>query len=153
MGLDNIPEQMPCRKAATAVFTPDLNDGVVDCSLTKEAGGCPWQSCADRPEDGQVLGLLGADCWYRGKWGNILINQLESRDDELYFVDTAFDFYGDNADQSSKSPESCLATADYMEELLSKSINRDETFQNEVRYAVWWLRWVANNWGGAHCWF
>lgn len=137
MGLDNYPETLPCKDRGTAVFN---DDGGVDCQLTQEAGGCPWLN-ANPPQEGRVIGIFGTDCWYRGKYGNYLLEEAG--------IDGSF--YGDNDEETYKSPDSCLELADMIREHLADV--RDDEVRAGLAYAEWYLRWAGENTGGLNCWY
>jgi len=154
VGLDNIPMFLPCKYDGTAVFEVDADgEPMVLCRATQEAGGCPWLKAVDRPGEGQVLGIMGCDCWYRGKYGNVLIAKLEGQDSASFWLDSPYSFYGDSDEETVKSPKSCKDTADYMEDLLEECIDVDDDVKSDAAYAIWWLRWVGNNYEGARCWY
>ncbi len=166
MGLDNMPNVYPCKAGGTAVMEPvrdkdgnplDNKDGTpmmrVNCVLTQEAGGCPYKNAyeASGLSNGAVYGMFGTDCWYRGKYGNYLIERLGINDDE-------FNFYGDSEDGTYKSAEDCLGLADLMEEAYYEMGGRiqDEeggNLDDEVRHAIWYLRWSADACGGLRAWY
>jgi len=147
MGLDNYPATYPCKKESTAVLD---DEGRIDCESTRECGGCTWYNDLGN-EPGAVLGIFGTDCWYRGKWGNHLMSELGV--DSSYFGN----FYDDELLDGLplKSSMSCLGSALLMEEALTKRKQRvevTEEFENQVTYAVKWLRWVAEKGEGAIVW-
>lgn len=152
MGLDNFPNKYPCKTQGTAVLDEDER---IDCQATQACGGCPWKN-ANPPAEGQVLGMFGTDCWYRGKYGNYLLSEVTEADkmgDEL-------SFYGDNEDGTEKSPASCVAVADLIATVLigyaSEEIAEDEDKRRTVvglRYAEWYLRWAAEQCDGLACWY
>jgi hypothetical protein len=171
MGLDNIPNTYPCERLGTAVMVDirdregnpvineatGLNEKRVDCDETIAQGKCPHKLALEKSgiTDASVLGMFGTYCWYRGKYGNYLLSQLG---------EDAFDFYGDNEDGTYKSPSSCLITAEVMEDAFHEQVNNNGTFYEagtdepydiapQIRYAIWWLRWVANECNGARCWY
>lgn len=136
MGLDNYPQTFPCKDRGTAL----LNDeGGIDCKLTQEAGGCPWLN-ANPPKGGRVIGIFGTDCWYRGKWGNMRLEEAGI---------TAYDFYGD--DDNYKSATECLELADVIAEALPRVT--DEEARTDLAYAEWYLRWAAEETDGLNCWY
>lgn len=152
MGLDNIPKNYPCKALGTAVLDSDER---IDCKATQSCGGCPWKN-ANPPEDGRVLGMFGTDCWYRGKYGNYLLEETtaaSSMGDDL-------SFYGDNEDGTEKSPASCVAVADliatvlvdYTAEEIAEDQEKKETVDG-LRYAEWYLRWAAEKCDGLVCWY
>lgn len=166
MGLDNIPNQYPCKTQGTAV----LKDGQIDCAETQENGGCPYVKELDKitqtyNEDktlfgSPVYGMFGTDCWYRGKWGNHLLEALG------YGGDSEYSFYGDNIHQTEKSPESCLELARIIDDSIY-DIERDNAERDEaniiridgqditadLRYASWYLKWASEHTNGLICWY
>jgi hypothetical protein len=151
VGLDNIPKEYPCRSKGTAVL---VEDDRIDCKATQAAGGCPWLN-AGPPEEGRVLGMFGTDCWYRGKYGNYLLAEVTDADP----MGDEESFYGDNEDGTEKSPGSCERLA----EIIAKAIktyepadlaeaDKRETYEG-LKYAEWYLRWVAAECGGLVCWY
>jgi len=155
MGLDNFPVNYPCRKAGTAVLAPrrdetgntimeaDTGNPVMEvlCTETQIAGGCPWLN-ANPPTEGRVYGMFGCDCWYRGKYGNALLSEYASSEET---------FYGDNDDSTVKSPESCLATAEAIGDLLVDVDKKED--REALAYAEWYLRWAAEQADGLFCWY
>lgn len=137
MGLDNFPQTYPCKNKGTAVLD---KDGKIDCDLTQKSGGCPWLD-AKPPQEGRVYGIFGTDCWYRGKWGNLRLDEAGIEGS----------FYGDNDDETHKSPESCLALADIIGEHLADI--RDSEARDDLTYAEWYLRWAGENAEGLSCWY
>lgn len=158
MGLDNIPNRYPCVTAGTAVMTrlEGTDHEVISCRETQDHGGCPWLN-AEPPHAGQVVGMLGTDCWYRGKYGNHLIekwgeyNELEG-----------YSFYGSNADGTHKTAAECLMLSEYMTGLLpTEEVGNpgpfgdemDDEDQDGIRYAAWWLKFAAEHCDGSNCWY
>lgn len=142
MGLDNFPYSYPCKANGTAVLD---DDDRIDCKATQEAGGCPWDN-ADPPLKGRVLGIFGTDCWYRGKYGNYMLEKLG--------IDLGgLDFYGDEDDGCYKTPESCVDLADLIS-IRREALGDDpkELFDDAV-YAEWYLRWAARDCNGLTCWY
>ncbi len=165
MGLDNIPHRYACERLGTAVKVDILNkDGVaiideetglsekrIDCRETQVQGKCPYLISVSKTDlqEGSATGIFGTDCWYRGKYGNYLIEALQLPDFE-------YSFYGDNEDGTYKSPLSCLSLADTMEERMTEmgTVTIDgDVVDKEVKYAIWWLRWVANECNGSDAWY
>lgn len=148
MGLDNFPHVYPCKSQGTAV----LVDSKIDCDATIEAGGCPWTNA--NPPNGGATGMLGTYCWYRGKYGNWLVEAL-GVDWDRYG-----DFYGVD---DHLTPEACTALADAMQAALeaggwSLEAGDDEGHSDAhvgsgVEYAVWWLRWAASECEGSDSWW
>lgn len=163
MGLDNIPRNYPCKTQGTAVIEPRLDpngeqylddDGVpmtyINCQKTAECGGCTWKNDyeASGLSGGMVSGIFGTECWYRGKYGNNLLERLG------YFVDDDISFYGDNEDGTEKSVSSCRTLADVINDEISRNehdLTPEET--DDAKYAAWWLSWVAEKADGSVCWY
>lgn len=155
MGLDNIPHVLPCTAQGTAVLVEDSNDHIqrIDCQATQLAGGCPWKN-ANPPTEGGVIGIFGTDCWYRGKYGNALLDQYT----EAATMGDNASFYGDDEDSVYKDPESCLALADLIDEVLADwpteaSDEYPEAHRQGLAYASWYLRWAAANCDGLDAWY
>ena len=179
MGLDNMPHEYPCKSGGTAVMEHvKMNDGSIDeridCNGTIEAGGCPYTNA--NPPDGQVTGMLGTYCWYRGKYGNWLINALNSSPDtnihdiDSYVWESNGDdtFYGTDEDGLYRPPQACNDLADDMEASLKERggslvfidrthyedgtpVEPDTT--DDVLYAIWYLRWSAKECNGMDSWY
>ena len=178
MGLDNIPHNYPCKSNGTAVMEPRLNtegqpilddDGtpmmVINCQATQAAGGCQWLN-ANPPEAGRVTGILGTSCWYRGKYGNYLLEEVLGI---AYDETEGYSFYGSNADGTYKSASECELLADAIEDAINEiewvedpsTVDYLETgieaaaieYKAEAEYAEWWLRWVAEHADGSDCWY
>jgi hypothetical protein len=151
MGLDNIPKQYPCKKQGTAVLVEDER---IDCQSTQAAGGCPWLN-ANPPTEGRVYGVMGTDCWYRGKYGNYLLEEVTDADP----MGDNGSFYGDNEDETEKSPESCERLAEIIAEAIKTyepsdlaETDKRETYEG-LKYAEWYLRWAARECDGLICWY
>ena len=171
MGLDNFPYKYPCKTKGTAVITPRLGvDGNViidpetgeemtgiDCQATQACGGCPYKTALDKA-DGlgtPVYGMFGTDCWYRGKYGNYLLEEVSISDP----MGDNMSFYGDNEDGTEKSPASCVALADLIATAI-KDYTEEDLMDSEVaetvaglKYAEWYLRWAAEQADGLVCWY
>tara|TARA_B100000315_G_scaffold254012_2_gene294108 strand:- start:1 stop:474 length:474 start_codon:yes stop_codon:yes gene_type:complete len=157
MGLDNMPHTYPCQTQGTAVMERiTLSDGSVDeridCNETVAAGGCPFTNA--EPPPGNVTGMLGTYCWYRGKYGNALIRALngQSMDDDDN------NFYGTDEEGLYRPPEACLSLADQMESALDERggtlvAQHGEDVTDEAKFAIWYLRWVANECEGMDAWY
>ena len=143
MGLDNLPNSYPCKERGTAV----LVDERIDCRATQQAGGCPWQN-ANPPVEGRVLGMLGTDCWYRGKWGNALLEKHSINDP----MGENFSFFGDNEDGTIKTVASCISLADFIKTDVLPTVDELDD-RNDLIYAEWYLRWSAENCDGLVCWY
>lgn len=163
MGLDNYPRVLPCEAQGTAV-TYELKVGdetILDddgkpvtrihCEDTIDNGGCPWFE-ANPPEEGRVLGMFGAPCWYRGKYGNALIEQYVGYDESSHIS-----FYGDNHDGTEKSAASCATLAEAINNAITDTDTENGWFEQEDRaglvYAAWYSNWAAENTDGLRCWY
>jgi len=170
MGLDNIPHIYPCLKAGTAVqVTKQGSNGgvildedgeplrVIDCKETQNRDGCPWKREFDKTQGlsgHPTYGMLGTDCWYRGKWGNYLLEVVGLRQEDPY--DDTMSFYGELNDRNQKSAEECLELARAIELKMAKrswTSPDGENIDEDLAYAAWWLRFVATHAGGSDCWF
>jgi hypothetical protein len=171
MGLDNIPKQYPCKTQGTVVMTPRLNkDGValteddgspmmvIDCQATQACGGCPYVNELNKQDKealgNPVYGIFGTDCWYRGKYGNYLLDAIG------YGYGEDFSFHGDNEDGTEKSKASCLNLAQVIDEALDECDEEDgvyrmggEDITADLKYASWYLKWAAEHADGLICWF
>jgi len=172
MGLDNMPHEYPCEVQGTAVKeTITMSDGSeqedarTDCNATMAAGGCPYAN-ANPPEDGAVLGMLGTFCWYRGKYGNWVIRALNSDATNIHLVDEygmddEDNFYGTNEEGTYRPPDACRDLADKMEAALEQRggtlrfTNNGEVDDrtDDAKYAIWYLRWVADECEGMDAWY
>jgi hypothetical protein len=153
MGLDNIPKSYPCKTQGKAVMVDDQ----IDCKATQACGGCPYVTELDKQDKtllgNPVYGMFGTDCWYRGKWGNHLLEMSDGLSEEL-------SFYGDNEDGTEKSPESCELLADHIGELISEQTDKNghliaegEDIAPDLRYAEWYLRWASEFCDGLMAWY
>jgi hypothetical protein len=171
MGLDNIPKQYPCKAQGTVVMTPRLNkDGValteddgstmmvIDCQATQACGGCPYVNELNKQDKealgNPVYGMFGTDCWYRGKYGNYLLEAIGYGDSD------DFSFYGDNEDGTEKSKGSCLTLAQVIDEAFDECDEEDgvyrmggEDITADLKYASWYLKWAAEHADGLICWY
>ena len=154
MGLDNIPKQYPCKTQGTAVMVEDQ----IDCKATQSCGGCPYVNELNKQDKealgNPVYGMFGTDCWYRGKYGNFLLDAIGYGDSDF------FSFYGDNEDGTEKSPESCLVVAAVIDEAFDECQEDDgvyrmggEDISPDLRYASWYLKWAAEFTDGLVCWY
>ena len=160
MGLDNFPHEYPCKTQGTAVKeTVTMRDGSVDeridCDETVAAGGCPFTNA--KPPPGQVTGMLGTYCWYRGKYGNWLIRALNGQSMDDFSDMGGDDFYGTDEEGLYRPPEACRSLADQIESDLAEQGGtltfRDEDVTDEVKFAIWYLRWVADECEGMDAWY
>jgi hypothetical protein len=170
MGLDNIPHHYPCKTQGTVIIEDRLDkDGNVildedgnpftdiNCKKTQDAGGCPFMNEYNKVSDKigtPVHGMLGTDCWYRGKWGQWLIEDSGLADG---WDDEDLSFYGNNEDRTSKSSASCDALADAIDDFLMDEpdwkASEGKGDASDLRYASWYLRWASQHTGGLDCWY
>ena len=76
MGLDNIPGIYACELTNTDVRD---KDGLIDCKSTMECGGCTFKNELDKSEfilGDSTYGIFATPCWYRGKYGNYMIDRV-----------------------------------------------------------------------------
>ena len=178
MGLDNFPHEYPCKRQGTAVIEKRTHTWEdehgnahsedsypIDCEATHEAGGCPYRNA--NPPEGSVIGMFGTHCWYRGKYGNWVIRALASKSTDIDSVDeygTMNDddnFYGTDMEGMYRPPEACRDLADKMEaELFGRGsslvfINdgTEDDRTDDAKYAIWYLRWVADECDGMDAWY
>lgn len=160
MGLDNIPKEYPCKKEKTAIMKvlraqsgePLLNEAgeeqtQIDCESTQAADGCPYRREYEKSglEGGAVYGIFGAECWYRGKWGNAVLGEVGITEET---------FYGDNDDETVKSPTSCITLSEVILSALEESgENVRKDLVADLTYAAWWLRFIAEFADGCDCWY
>lgn len=160
MGLDNFPKNYPCKTQGTAVMVQRKNhegtllthedgspDMVIDCDGTQACGQCPYKNAFDKSglDGGAVYGMFGTPCWYRGKYGNHLLDLVEIDTDD-------YNFYGDNEDGTEKSAQSCKSLADAISEALTEFDGANE-YADELRYAEWYLRWASEKCDGLGAWY
>lgn len=169
MGLDNIPKVYPCEKANTVVYNTDKR---IDCDETQSCGGCPWKNQYEAnpllKEAIPTYGMLGTGCWYRGKYGNSLLNLSENGDFHSY-GETKFSFYGNGFDDGEEglTPEYCIEMSqymknetehfaamvrDYLERNPEENIDEKDLI-NDWIYASWWLEFVAEYGNGSRVWY
>ena len=155
-----MPHTYPCKTQGTAIMERiTLSDGSVDeridCVETVAAEGCPYTNAS--PPPGQVTGMLGTFCWYRGKYGNWLIRALNGQDPDDFTDMGGDDFYGTDGEGLYRPPEACRSLADQIESDLAEQGGtltfRDEDVTDEVKFAIWYLRWVADECDGMDAWF
>ena len=169
MGLDNIPNNYPCMTRGTAVRvarffqdgSPMLEeDGTTllatDCKATQACGGCPYTSELEKQNKAElgnpVYGMFGTDCWYRGKYGNVLLEAIGVSDDNS--------FYGDNTEGTEKSAESCKELAGIIDQEIYDAEQNGNVLQlngeditPELKYASWYLKWASEYADGLVCWY
>ena len=167
MGLDNMPMVYPCVKEKTAI----MNDGRIDCEATQKANQCPYQRelLSDPMLENAipVYGMFGTDCWYRGKYGNFLLEQMNNFNNEFpYDIDGFYGDIGEGEDgQGGISEDECLTMSEEMvkfSESWVHYVNTKSSAQSEEErknlindwlYASWWLKFVGNYGEGSGVWY
>jgi hypothetical protein len=161
MGLDNMPKVYPCKPKASLV------DGKIDCDATKACGNCTWENEAIKNPtvtlSGRTYGMFGADCWYRGKWGNGLLSALNGTFDVWGAESSGYTFYGNGHPDGSEgiSPDECYEMANFMEKSTEDFIHsikqqypdQVKEYNDDWNYAIWWLRFVAEFADGSATWY
>lgn len=157
MGLDNIPAIYPCKDKAIRD-----EENRIDCSSTQKQGLCPWKNQYESDpllkQSRPTYGMLGTDCWYRGKWGNVLVQMLATK------VPHDYSFYGDGMGDGVEgmSPEYCIEMSEFMKNHIEQfafiaieQYGEEEAkiYINDYIYAAWWLNFVANNSEGSEIWY
>jgi hypothetical protein len=175
MGLDNIPREYPCKEQGIATLD---ETGRIDCDLTQSAGNCPWKNEFEKSvllkEARPTYGMLGTNCWYRGKYGNFLLRLLEDVPEDSLYDDTEYSFYGNGIDDESEgmSVDYCWDMFSYMErntelfahkakeyvknqkEESSRNFYSDEKeLINDWIYATWWVKFAAKYCNGSTIWY
>ena len=164
MGLDNIPMTYPCVKENTAIMV----DEKIDCKATQEAGQCPYKR--EKESDPltmnipPVYGIFGTDCWYRGKYGNILLEDMMEKS-QNFAKEIGGDFYGDSDDGISEDACSHMSAvminyAEAWSKVVHDKVSNGEIMEERKEevikdwiYAAWWLKFVSNYGDGSAIWY
>lgn len=167
MGLDNIPNQYACKKQDVAVMS---EDGRIDCSATIKSGKCPHNNMKNNDpliKDTIIpLGMLGTNCWYRGKYGAYLLEQMKNHiKDFSYDVNT---LYGNELEDgnSGLSADECLSISKEMIEYseawvhyvktnseVAGNLNKEKDLIDDWSYLAWWLKFVGQECDGSISWY
>jgi len=163
MGLDNYPDEYPCIARGVAVYKPQTDkdgqplyhsDGTVkkqfSCQLTQEAGACPWKNHPTRPAEGAVYGMLGTDCWYRGKYGTYLLEALDVDNESFLYGDESYRIGEEELRTMSKF---ILDRLDEVVDAAGKFIHEGEDRAPDIKYLSWWLEFMADESGTVIAWF
>ena len=160
MGLDNIPNNYGCVSEKTAVYVGEK----ISCEKTKNANGCPWKRESDKLTIPVrvTLGMLGTDCWYRGKYANALIEDFASVTGE----NPPHSLYGYEQDDGSEglSAGQCEQLSEWMDEMsiefkrvsygLFKADDDERIYAIESwDYIAWWLQYSADFTDGVNSWY
>ena len=161
MGLDNIPREYPCAAKATRD-----SDNRIDCVKTQEENNCPWKNEKESSpmvkNIGKTVGIFGTDCWYRGKYGNFLLDILNDTVDQHEMHE--YHFYGENDD--GLDTDYCFDMAKWMRDNTEqfafnakKYIEKNQPngdvkdYINDWTYAIWWLEFVGKTSNGSAVWW
>ena len=161
MGLDNIPREYPCAAKATRD-----SDNRIDCVKTQEENNCPWKNEKESSpmvkNIGKTVGIFGTDCWYRGKYGNFLLDILNDKVDQYEMHE--YHFYGENDD--GLDTDYCFDMAKWMRDNTEQfAFNAKKYIQtnqpnenvkdyiNDWAYAIWWLEFVGKTSNGSAVWW
>ena len=162
MGLDNIPKKYPCVDVAVKD-----NDGRIDCIETQACGKCTWKNEYESnpmvKDSVPTVGIMGTDCWYRGKYGNGLLSMLDGVDNMWHESSLGISFYGKgfaNGDEGI-SPDECFHMANIMKDntekfaFNAKQLHPDdyEEYIKDWMYATWWLDFVGEFCEGSAVWY
>ena len=157
MGLDNIPYEYPCIAEGLQAEDEDI-----DCDSNIDNNKCPWHR--EMVNAGMATyGMLGTPCWFRGKVGNFMLQELAEAGYKTPLTDIAenISFYGDTYGENEMlSPEGCLKLAEWMSrhaEAYVATAPKDKGYDmkritEEYRYAINWLKFVAP-YGGSKVWY
>ena len=157
MGLDNIPYEYPCIAEGLQEKDEDI-----DCDSNIDNNKCPWHR--EMVNAGMATyGMLGTPCWFRGKVGNFMLQELANAGYETPYDNNGerLSFYGDNyGEDEMLSPEGCLKLAEWMSrhaEAYVATAPKDQGYDmkrvtEEYRYAINWLKFVAP-YGGSKVWY
>ena len=169
MGLDNIPYEYPCIAEGL-----QSEDEKIDCASNIDNNKCPWHR--EMVNAGMAMyGMFGTPCWYRGKAGNYMLQELAEHGYMTPKDDWGenLTFYGDwdsatNSRETNEeilSPEGCLKLAKWMEkhaEVYASIAELDavdeaegidmKAVMEQYRYTINWLKFVAP-YGGSKVWY
>ena len=63
------------------------SDNRIDCVKTQEENNCHWKNEKESnpmvKHIDKTVGIFGTDCWYRGKYGNFLLDVLHDKIDQF----------------------------------------------------------------------
>jgi len=162
MGLDNIPREYPC-----ALKAARDEDNRIDCVKTQEQNNCTWKNEKESnlmvKHISRTTGMFGTDCWYRGKYGNFLLDILEGNVGQ--FETHEYTFYGEGDD--GLDIDYCNNMAKWMRDNTEKFAfnakkyvegNEDQndlliSYINDWAYAIWWLEFVGKTSNGSAVWW
>ena len=156
MGLDNMPVIYPCESKHGAMY-----GGEEGCVSAMDADLCPWQDRFDE-QAGKVVGMFGTPCWYRGKWGNVMLGAAAAVSGDKV---PGEGFYGTGVDgnEDGLDPDECRYLSGWMRDHVeayvagreaneeTEGVSAKEAYE-EFKYAADWLDWVADH-GGANAWW
>ena len=164
MGLDNLPRKYACESleesrhfAGETSLLVRGDEYAIDCASTQDKDGCPWKTEFDKTsfDTHGPTGMLGTDCWYRGKYGEYLLTSS--------CTEVQLSFYGSD-DEGYLSPAYCEELAAEMAALSDDvfistnpkdydSNTNPEILKQDWAYAIWWLRFAADFCDGSITWY
>lgn len=167
MGLDNIPANYACKNLNVAIL--DDQDRI-DCAATIAANKCPHNEMKNKDplirEAVIPLGMLGTNCWYRGKYGAYLLEQMRNFNDSFPHDENTL--YGEQLDdeQEGLSSVDCILLSEDMFAYSESWVEYVRTASNAVGdaekqkalindwvYLAWWLKFVGENCDGMVSWY
>jgi len=160
MGLDNIPNPYPCTGKETTIRTIDDK---LDCNSMIEKKVCPFY------DSNHAVGILGTNCWYRGK---VIAYELEA----LGHEDLSDEFYQDKENHElpelKSELESILKNLESLSEEEKKNLkgfgwnghfengkmvwetySKYEDITNEFKDVINWLKILIENECGFRAWY
>ena len=168
MGLDNIPVNYACKKQGIAVLT---EDGKIDCVQTIADGKCPLHNRKNNDpliKDAIIpLGMMGTDCWYRGKYGTYLLEKMANfnsdfsiSSDALYGHERIEDGAPDlDSDECMEISETMFRFSESWVHYVKTSSNVSGNLEEEKKlindwvYLAWWLKFVSEECDGTVAWY
>lgn len=167
MGLDNIPANYACKKQNVAIMTEDNR---IDCQATIQAGKCPHDIMKNSNhliKDSIIpLGMMGTNCWYRGKYGAYLLEQMVNHIDDFPYDENTL--YGNEMEDGNEglSADECVDISNEMfayaeawvhyvktaSEVAGDS-DKEKALIDDWVYLAWWLKFVGEECDGTVSWY
>ena len=167
MGLDNIPASYACKNQNVAILD---DENRIDCQATIEAGKCPLMNKKNTDpliKDAVIpLGMFGTNCWYRGKYGAYLLEQMVNFNPDFSYDENTL--YGHEfADESDGlTADECLEVSEEMfhyaeswvhyvktKSNVAGKLEEEKNLINDWVYLAWWLKFVGENCDGMNSWY
>lgn len=173
MGLDNIPAIYPCKKQGLAVLDSDQH---IDCKATIDKGNCPLHNAKNNDpliKDTIIpLGIMATDCWYRGKYGTYLLEQMANfnidfpiSSDALYGHEIGILTETESGSPSLDSDE-CIELSKIISAFTESWVHyvktrseatgdkdKEQSLINDWVYLAWWLKFVGEECDGMVAWY